>query len=120
MWGPGEMISLIQKQNIILMNYREGRSQREINRITGVDRKTIRKYIEKYEEQRKELHQGKQNEIELIRSIVESPTYTTGKRPKRKLTEAMELSIQKHLLLGGFLDKLNIVSTIYNSLINEK
>jgi transposase len=97
MWGPGEMISLIQKQNIILMNYREGRSQREINRITGVDRKTIRKYIEKYEEKRKELHQGKQNEIELIRSMVEAPTYTTGTRPKRKLTEAMEQSIQTHL-----------------------
>ncbi|MGF7050636.1 DNA-binding CsgD family transcriptional regulator [Paenibacillus sp. DS2015] len=39
------MISLIQKQNIILMHHREGRSQREIGRMTGVDRKTIRKYI---------------------------------------------------------------------------
>ncbi|MGF7050745.1 DNA-binding CsgD family transcriptional regulator, partial [Paenibacillus sp. DS2015] len=29
------MISLIQKQNIILMHYREGRSQREIGRMTG-------------------------------------------------------------------------------------
>ncbi|MGF7049460.1 transposase [Paenibacillus sp. DS2015] len=91
------MISLIQKQNIILMHYREGRSQREIGRMTGVDRKTIRKYIEKYEEQRKELLRGEGGQIELIRNIVETPTYTTGKRPKRKLTETMEQTIQKHL-----------------------
>lgn len=91
------MISLIQKQNIILMNYREGRSHREISRMTGVDRKTIRKYIEKYEEQRKDLLYGEQEQVELIRSIVETPTYTTGTRPKRKLTEAMEQTIQEHL-----------------------
>jgi transposase len=88
------MISMIQKQNIILMNYREGRSQREISRLTGVDRKTVRKYIEKYEAQRKELLQGEHEQIELIRSIVETPTYTTGIRPKRKLTEAMDVNLQ--------------------------
>ena len=65
--------------------------------MTGVDRKTVRKYIEIYEEQRKELLQGEHNEIELIRSIVEEPTYATGTRPKRKLTEAMEQTIQGHL-----------------------
>jgi transposase len=92
------MISMIQKQNIILMNYRDGKSQREISRMTGMDRKTIRKYIEKYEEQRKELLQEEhQGQIELIRSIVEAPTYTTGIRPKRKLTEAMEETILGHL-----------------------
>ncbi|OMF28665.1 transposase [Paenibacillus sp. FSL H8-0548] len=91
------MISLIQKQNIILMNYRDGRSQREISRMIGVDRKTIRKYIERYEDQRKELISGEDGQIELIRSIVETPTYTTGKRPKRKLTAAMEQIIQAHL-----------------------
>ncbi|MFC4767534.1 sigma factor-like helix-turn-helix DNA-binding protein, partial [Effusibacillus consociatus] len=45
MWGPGEMIQLIQKQNILIMHYREGKSQREIARIIGVDRKTVGKYI---------------------------------------------------------------------------
>lgn len=91
------MISLIQKQNIILMHYREGKSQREIQRMTGVDRKTIGKYITKYEEQRKELLQEGNGSLELIRSIIEPPTYTTGVRPKRKLTEEMEQTIQRHL-----------------------
>jgi hypothetical protein len=97
MWGPGEMISLIQKQNVILMNYREGKSQREIQRETGVDRKTISKYIGKYEEQREELLQEGQESVELLRSIVEAPKYSIGVRPARKLTEDMKLIILGHL-----------------------
>ncbi|PTQ55085.1 MAG: Mobile element protein [Candidatus Carbobacillus altaicus] len=52
------MIQLIQKQNILIMHYREGKSQREIARITGIDRKTVAKYIKQYEQQRKELEQS--------------------------------------------------------------
>lgn len=93
------MISLKQKQNIILMHYREGKSQREIQRITGVERKTIRKYIKKYEEHRKELElKGVLVESgELMEAIVEAPKYTVGARPKRKLTEEIERKIQEHL-----------------------
>jgi len=43
------VINLKVKQEIILMHIRDGKSQREISRITGKDRKTIRKYIEDYE-----------------------------------------------------------------------
>lgn len=91
------MISLIQKQDIILMHYREGKSQRDIQRMTGVDRKTISKYLTRYELQRKELDEEGHPSIELIRSIVEAPTYTTGVRAKRKLTEEMEQTIRNHL-----------------------
>jgi transposase len=93
------MINLKQKQNIILMHYREGKSQREIERITGVDRKTIRKYVKKYEEHRKELElNGILVESgELINTIVEAPKYTVGVRPKRKLTEEIMQKIQEHL-----------------------
>jgi transcriptional regulator with XRE-family HTH domain len=60
------------------MHYREGKSQREIQKQTGVDRKTISKYINKYEDQRKELNEEGDPSIELIRGIVESP-YQAGK-----------------------------------------
>ena len=43
------MIRLVQKQEIILSYFREGKSQWDIHRETGIDRKTIRKYIRKYE-----------------------------------------------------------------------
>jgi len=93
------MIKLKQKQEILLMYLREGRSQREISRITGVDRKTISKYIKQYEKKREELEQnGKQLDIgELIQELVEAPKYTVGVRSKRKLTEDTEQKIKSHL-----------------------
>ena len=91
------MIPLIQKQNILIMHYREGKSQREIARITGVDRKTVGKYIKQYEQQRRELEERGHLEDPsiLIQAIVESPKYTVGQRPKRKLTEDVERRIQE-------------------------
>jgi predicted transcriptional regulator len=40
------------------LQLREGRSQREIAKLTGVDRKAISKYIKEYEAKRKELEQS--------------------------------------------------------------
>jgi transposase len=97
MWGAGRDDSIDPKQNILIMHYREGKSQREIARITGIDRKTVGKYIKKYEQQRKELEQGGHLEDPsvLIRSIVEAPKYTVGDRAKRKLTADVERRIQE-------------------------
>ena len=39
------MITLLDKQKIILKHYHDGKSQRAIHRETGICRKTIRKYI---------------------------------------------------------------------------
>ncbi|WP_234701988.1 hypothetical protein [Desulfotomaculum nigrificans] len=63
-----------------------------------MDRKTIRKYIQKYEEKRKELAQstGLEKTEELIQEIVETPKYTVGNRPKRKITEDIKSLIQEH------------------------
>ncbi|MBB6447846.1 transposase [Bacillus benzoevorans] len=52
------MIELSKKQNVLLMHLREGKSQREIARETGVDRKTVRKYIKEYERKRMEIQQS--------------------------------------------------------------
>ncbi|MDC3411852.1 helix-turn-helix domain-containing protein [Terrihalobacillus insolitus] len=43
------MIDLNKKQDVLLMHLREGKSQREIARETGTDRKTVSKYIKEYE-----------------------------------------------------------------------
>ena len=43
------MILLKMKQEIILLSVREGKSQREISKLTGVHRKTMNKYLEEYE-----------------------------------------------------------------------
>lgn len=93
------MITLKKKQEILLMYLREGRSQREIANLTGVDRKTISKYIREYETKREELQQCDTSlEVgELIQTLVEAPAYKTGARAKRVLTKEVEGKIKQHL-----------------------
>ena len=80
------MIRLIDKQKIIISHYREGKTQRQIKRETGVNRKTIRKYIREYEEKKNILitNKGSDN-AELIEDIVEKPKYDTSSRYKVRL-----------------------------------
>lgn len=67
-----KVIKLHQKQEIILMRFREGASIRAIAKEVGVDRKTVRKYIRQYEQQRQQLMQtGDVQPTELIESIVQ-------------------------------------------------
>ena len=86
------MITLLDKQKIILKCYHDGQSQRAIQRETGISRKTIRKYIREYENKKAALL--KTQDIpsgELIQNIVERPTYDSSSRKKTKLTpEIME------------------------------
>jgi transposase-like protein len=100
MWGVWrELIKLDKKQQVLLMYLRDGDSQREISRVTGIDRKTVRKYIDEYEkkkimieESKDEIHTG-----ELIQDLVEAPKYKVGVRPKRVLTKEVEEKIIAHL-----------------------
>jgi len=86
------VIELINKQEILLMYFREGKSQRSIAKEVGVDRKTVSSYIKEYEskvgellEQHSPLDKG-----ELIQSIVEKPKYKSFNRKKRVLTDEIE------------------------------
>ncbi|HDR6248536.1 TPA: helix-turn-helix domain-containing protein, partial [Bacillus cereus] len=93
------MINLQKKQEIILLHVRENYSRRKIAKQLGLDRATVGKYIDEYEERRKKLLQ-ENKEVdtgELIQSIVEKPKYKIGKRKKRKLTDEMIQKIQEHL-----------------------
>ena len=49
------MISLEEKQQIILRHYRNGNSQQKIYRQTEISRKTVGEYIHKYEQAKNEL-----------------------------------------------------------------
>lgn len=96
--GDNGVIKLKTKQEIILMHIREGRSQREIARITGKDRKTIRKYIKEYEENRNKLLESKGVDAEeVINAIVEKPKYNVSGREKKKLTDEVIKRIKFYL-----------------------
>ncbi|TKI87726.1 IS21 family transposase [Bacillus mycoides] len=83
----------------MLLHVRENYSRRKIAKQLGVDRATVRKYIDEYEEKRENLLQDnkKVDTGELIQSIVEKPKYKIGTRKKRKLTDEMIQKIQEHL-----------------------
>ena len=87
----------MDKQEIIISHFLEGKSQWEIHRQTGFDRKTIRKYIEQYDERRKALIEEKGDNSILIRDIVEAPKYDSSKRTKVKLTDEVRERIDFYL-----------------------
>ena len=83
------MIKLIEKQKIIITYLRKGKSQRQITRQMGLNRRTIAKYVKDYETKKARLTGSKRNsnQEELIADIVEDPRYDTSNRKKVKLTE---------------------------------
>ena len=52
-----EMINLQKKQEIILLHVRENYSRRKIAKQLGLDRATVGKYIDEYEEKEKLLQE---------------------------------------------------------------
>ena len=92
------MIKLIDKQRIIISYYREGRSQRQIARESGINRKTIRRYIREYEKKKNILTGSKgSDKSELIADIVEKPKYNASGRYKVKLTDKILSRIEFYL-----------------------
>lgn len=91
------MITLMNKQEIILSIVRDGLSQREVHRRTGVDRKTIRKYIREYEAKKAKLATNGAEDPALIEDLVSPSKYKTRNSIKRKLTNETIEEINKYL-----------------------
>ncbi|SDY94745.1 Transposase [Proteiniborus ethanoligenes] len=89
------MISLMDKQEIIISHFLEGKSQWDIHRQTGFDRKTIRKYINQYEEKRKAILDSNEDRLVLTEDIVTPPKYDTSSRTRVKLTDEITDKIDK-------------------------
>jgi len=97
------------KQSIIIRHYRQGQSQRQISRELGLNRKTVRRYIEQYERSRSSLTKSDPSTTESVKeqaielealstNLQAPPKYDTSKRRKRKLTK--ELCAQIDVYLG--------------------
>ena len=83
------MIDLNQKQDIILKHIREGKSQRQISKETGICRETIRKYVRDYENKLIEVNDdlGEIDKINIINDITSKPKYISSPRVKKALTD---------------------------------
>lgn len=68
-----------------------------IHRENGFDRKTIRKYINEYEEKKKKLLEEDGDKLILTEDIVEPPKYDTSNRTKVKLTDEIMDKIDFYL-----------------------
>ncbi|EYE87190.1 transposase [Fervidicella metallireducens AeB] len=94
------MITLNQKQEIIIAAFLDGKSQRQIEREYKIDRKTIRKYINKYNESRNALLKNPDNIDNsrlLMDDIVSPPKYDSSNRTKIKLTDEIIERIKFYL-----------------------
>ncbi|MCR6546745.1 helix-turn-helix domain-containing protein [Dehalobacterium formicoaceticum] len=69
------MITMNIKQQILMMHIHEGRSRREIAKITGINRDTVGKYIGQYGEGRQQLLASGSADIQsLIDSLTTAPS----------------------------------------------
>lgn len=89
----------MKKKQEIILGYLEGKSQRDLAKETGKNRRTVSAYIVEYEEaKRKLLESGElKDSRELIDKIVEKPKYKVPNRPKRKATDDMVNKIEEYL-----------------------
>jgi transposase len=75
------------KQEIIIRSHREGKSQRSISRELQINRKTINKYIEEYENLQKDAINP---ETTLSTYLSSPPRYCVGTRRKVRLTQEVQ------------------------------
>ncbi|WP_169738612.1 helix-turn-helix domain-containing protein, partial [Desulfofalx alkaliphila] len=69
-----------EKQHIVISAFRDGKSLRAISKETGINRRTVTKYVRDYEERRNQLLQADNNidVKELTDYIVEKPKYNSA------------------------------------------
>jgi len=82
------------KQEIIILSHREGKSHRQISRELQINRKTVKKYIDDYENLQKGLIKP-ETAISTYLSI--APHYHIGTRGKVRLTQEVQSFIDAQL-----------------------
>lgn len=91
------MIKQMDKGRIIGMK-EAGRSNREIARITGHDRKTISKIWNEYQELTEEMKEPEADVKAIQAQMTEARKYDSSRRTKRKYTEALDLRLKEIVL----------------------
>ena len=87
------MLAMVDKIQILLKYYREGKSQRSISRDLQVSRHTVKKYILEHELEIKSKNVKKH----LEKCLSFKPQYKTGTRAKQKLSDEILTEIESCL-----------------------
>lgn len=88
----------MDKHTIINLK-RKGNSNRSIERITGINRKTIAKYWNEYLEQSELLNDPTEDIPEIQEAIVAAPKYDSSTRGSRKYNDEMDQRLNQILAL---------------------
>jgi len=93
------MITLNQKQKIIIAYHNKQKSQRVIAREVGLNRRTVARYIKDYDQKRAQLmaRADDTQKEELTADIIQTPGYDASSRKKVKLTTEIMGRIQFYL-----------------------
>ena len=85
------MISMNQKQEVILRHTRQGHGKKKIARELKLDVKTVRRYLQAHEQKLKALTHAKGEEAEaLISLLTEAPKYDSSGRQRHRLTREIQ------------------------------
>lgn len=109
---------MLEKQQIIISYYRQGKSQREIARTMKINRGTVKRYIEQWEEEKA------RSALEGL-GVVFPPKYDSQGRQKSRLTKDVTDQIDQYLAQndqkrGGGLSKQCMAGTdIYEALVES-
>jgi len=90
------MITMYTKQEIILLSYRSGKSQRQISRELNISRKTVKRYVEEYSTLEQVANPPIDN-APLSDCLTSPPVYSLRVGFKRKLTHEVSEAIDIHL-----------------------
>ena len=120
------VISLEIKQQIII-RYLNGEGQRKIAKELHVSRNTIRKYVNEYNDKKRELLNKNEltNTNEIIDDIVSEPTYNSSNRTRRKISDKCVNLIEQFLVenkqkrASGKTKQQMKATDIYEHLISE-
>ena len=94
----------MDKHSVIKLHER-GESFRSIEKILGINRKTIAKYCNEYDEEINKLNKNNEDIKEIQERIVSKPKYNTSNRKSRKYNNEIDKSLESILELEREKDK---------------
>ena len=92
------MISMYSKQEIMIRYFREGKSHRMISRELGINRKTVKKYLDDYQDKQTTC---KSEETGMSEYLSETPLYNIESRGKLRLTREVQEAIDGLIKLNN-------------------
>lgn len=98
------MISFMDKHSVIKLHER-GESFRSIEKILGINRKTVAKYCNEYDEEIRKLNESNEDAKEIQERIVSKPKYNANNRKSRKYNSEIDNALDKILDMEREKDK---------------